>query len=238
MQLSDYEQKLVTDFVGVAKSVAGAQWRKAPRELDREELISIAYLGLVQAASRWLDYCAARSYDNTRMDYFRAYVQRRCNGAIVDHLRSNDWAKRALRDVGSQIETARLELGIGGAFVSDEALAAKAGITVKKVRETNAALAHGPVSLDNQLLDVAEDGDVESTAFEAQLREAVVRRIISMDEMARVVVALHYYAEMELQQVALTIGITESRASHLHTTAVLEIHEVLAEVAKSGGYAA
>lgn len=237
-QFALYEQELIADQMGTAERVAVAMWKKASRDLDREELISIAYQGLVQAAGRWLDYCADRGYDNGRMDYFRAYVQRRCNGAIVDHLRSNDWAKRALRDTGGQIEAARLELGVGGAPVSDQELADKSGVPLKKVRETNAALANGPVSLDSQLLDVAQHGDTESSAFEAQLREAAVRCIIGMPELSRVVVTLHYYAELELQQVAAVVGITESKASYLHTTAVLDIHEALVKVAQSGGYAA
>jgi RNA polymerase sigma factor for flagellar operon FliA len=94
------------------------------------------------------------------------------------------------------------------------------------------------VSLDSQLLDVAQHGDTESSAFEAQLREAAVRCIIGMPELSRVVVTLHYYAELELQQVAAVVGITESKASYLHTTAVLDIHEALVKVAQSGGYAA
>lgn len=233
--LTAFEQGLVTNFVGVAESCALAMWRKASHELDRDELISIAYLGLVQAAGRWLEYCEEKSYDNTRMDYFRAFVQRRCNGAIVDYLRSNDWAKRALRDTYQQIEASRERLTVGSETVSDEALAEHTGIPLQKIRDTKAALSKQPVSLDSQVYDVALKGDVESTAFEAEMREAVVRCLIGMSELARVVMVLHYYMDMELQQVASVVGIAESKASHIHTTAVLEVHEALTQVATSDG---
>jgi Sigma-70, region 4 len=39
----------------------------------------------------------------------------------------------------------------------------------------------------------------------------------------RVALAMHYHEELELQEIARRLGITESRASHLHTDAVLAV---------------
>jgi DNA-directed RNA polymerase specialized sigma subunit len=84
------------------------------------------------------------------------------------------------------------------------------------------------------VIDLPDPDQSEELAFETVVCRTMVATLQQLPMAARVVVALHYYGEIELQQVAKMMDITESRASHLHTDAVLSVHAALVKVAASG----
>src|SRR6478672_10023362 len=72
-----------------------------PRHVDREELARAGALGLVEAAQR---------YDEARGVPFERFAAQRIRGAILDAVRSADWAPRSLRTEARILETASNQL--------------------------------------------------------------------------------------------------------------------------------
>jgi RNA polymerase sigma factor (sigma-70 family) len=70
--------ELVERYIPLAKKLAFDYKKKLPRRFDVDELISAAYLGLVEAADR---------YDPSFGFAFTTFAYPRIEGAIKDHLR-------------------------------------------------------------------------------------------------------------------------------------------------------
>ena len=79
------QQALVEKYMPLANKLAYKKKKVLPRHVDFEELQSAAYLGLVEAASR---------YDVNKGVAFSTYAVPRIFGAIHDYLRQQGWGKR------------------------------------------------------------------------------------------------------------------------------------------------
>lgn len=220
-------EALVHEYLPLAKSLAQQVWRTAPHALELDELTAIAYLGLVGAARRWQPYCAQNRFDPGRLEFFKPFVVRRVRGALMDAIRQADWATRSLRTKAKAIQQANAqERGL-----SEQEVAERAGLSVEQVRATRRDMAHRPVSLEAEELDPASIQNVESSAFTSTILTAVVAIIRALPTEQQVVVALHYHRGMQLQEIAKTMGITESRASQLHARSVTTIHAAMLQAA-------
>lgn len=211
---------LIHQYLGLAQSLARQTWRRAPHALELDELTGIAYLGLVSAARRWEKYCEERSYDVNALQFFKPFVVQRVNGALIDAIRSRDWATRSLRTRAKALQEAGQDEGLG-----EKELAEKSGMTVKEVRATIRGMAQRPVSLEAEELDPVAGVGVESDAFTSDVLGTVVGTIRDLEPEQQVVLTLHYFKGLQLQEVAKAMGISESRASQLHAKAVLTVHE-------------
>ncbi len=219
--------ELIETHMGLAQSLAQQVWRTAPHALDADELRSIAYLGLVGAATRWRPYCQERGYSPEALEYFKPFVVRRVKGALIDAIRSADWATRSLRTRARALQDAGQDKGL-----SHEELAAKTGMTLTEVRNTVRGMAQRPVSIEAEDIDVGAPTDVETTVLTNAILTTVVEVVAGLPDEEQVVVALHYHGGLQLQEVARALGVTESRASQLHAHAVLAIHEAMLTTAQ------
>ena len=78
--LTNLTQELVLKHLSLAKKIAKSQFRRTPPQVQYDELESAAYMGLVDAATR---------YDGER-DFVK-YARFRMIGEIKDYLRSLRW---------------------------------------------------------------------------------------------------------------------------------------------------
>lgn len=124
----DTFQALVEQYMPLANSLAFKKKKNLPRHIDVEELQSAAYLGLVEAASR---------YDESRGTTFSTFAFPRINGAINDHLRSL-----------GQISLLSLETSYG-----DEEFTLKDTVAAKNASEVEETLE----VLTNELGEQAQD---------------------------------------------------------------------------------
>lgn len=218
---------LIHQYLGLTQSIAQQVWRTAPHALELDELTGIAYLGLVSAAKRWPSYCAENSHDPEALQFFRPYVGRRVYGALIDAIRSADWATRSLRTRAKALQEAGQDKGLG-----EKELARRSGLTVKEVRATIHGMSQRPVSLEAEELDPVARSAVESDAFTSDLLGTMVGTIRDLEPEQQIVLTLHYFKGLQLQEVARTMGISESRASQLHAKAVLAVHAHMLEAAQ------
>ena len=82
-------QQLVEQYVPLANKLAFQKKRTLPKFIDIDELKSAAYLGLVEAASR---------FDQSLGIAFSTFAYPRIFGAIQDYLREQGWMKRGNKE--------------------------------------------------------------------------------------------------------------------------------------------
>ncbi len=210
---------LISQYMPLTQTLARQVWRTAPHALDLDELTGIAYLGLVQAGRRWNNYCAEKGYDPNALQFFKPFVVQRVRGALIDAIRASDWATRSLRTRAKALQEAGQDRGL-----SEKELAERSGMSVQDVRNTIRGMASRPVSLEAEELDPVGGAGVESDAFTSGVLGTVVGTIRDLEPEMQVVLTLHYFKGLQLQEVAKAMGISESRASQLHAQAVLAVH--------------
>lgn len=236
--MADYgKDTLINGHLGLARAIAVQIWQTAPYILDVEEMKSLAYLGLVDAADRWEKYCLKNGHDPNAVEFFKVYASRRVNGTVRDSIRADDWATRTLREKAKKLKLAGQDEGASSQELSD-----RTGLTVKEVNKTIHRMASRPVSLNQELENekaftgYTDPIDVEGSAFENDMLKVAAEVIRQLPEDQQVVLALHYYSDLEIRSVARELNITESRASQLHTKAVLTIRQALMSAASDGDY--
>lgn len=83
--MTTLQNTLVEQYVPLARKLAYQKRKVLPRFVDVDELISAAYMGLVEAASR---------FEPEKNVCFSTYAYPRITGAIHDYLRECRWGKR------------------------------------------------------------------------------------------------------------------------------------------------
>jgi RNA polymerase sigma factor for flagellar operon FliA len=221
----DISIEALTHFcISDAGRIAGEIHRRSGGSLELDELVSLAQLGLVTAASAWQQYCDRNSFDPYRIEYFRTYASRRIRGCILDALRSSDWATRNQRTIVKRMTAAGY-----GAGLSLQETSQVTGYTLPEMQAALLGVSRRPVPLDG--IDVASEespsNNVLSRNTEDAIRSAAAVCIASLPGQQQVVLALRYYALMPLSRIATTLAISGPHASRLHAAAVTAVHRAM-----------
>lgn len=227
------KDSLILSHIELAKNIANKEWRTATHALKQDDMLSLAYMGLVDAAQRWEPYCAKNNYSPEATQYFKVFASFRIRGTIRDHIRKEDWATRTLRTKSKKLKNAGQDEGI-----PVEELAEKTGMSVPEINKVNARMATKPVSLeahlgnpyqDNPTTNELEDkADTEGTAFARTMVRLFVETVQVLPEEIKLVVILHYYKKLDLKRVAEELGFSEAKVSQLHASGVLAVRDALA----------
>lgn len=197
-----------------------------PKIVDMDDLMNAAVIGLLDALDK---------YDEGKGTKFETYAVWRIRGAVLDELRTMDWASRSLRRKARAIEAKSKELvqKLGRPATDMEiadALDMDAQEYYRIMEDVKGTVFY---SLDHSgpedergvtgLLESIDDpnapdplGDIETSEIKDHLLEAINR----LPEQERLVVAFYYYEEITLKEIGETLHISESRASQVHSRAL------------------
>jgi RNA polymerase sigma factor FliA len=213
---------MAADFMPQVRAEAWKVFQRAPHALELEELVSLGLLGLTQAVSSWARYCAKHGYDPGATQYLIAYILRRVRGAMLDALRSQDWVTRSARTRAKALREAGQDQGL-----SEAELARRAGMTVREVRDTIAAVAARPVSLDTEPHDVAAQEATESRAVADSILQAAVEALNGYPVRVQAAVALRYYHGLSDDDAAAVLGVKADDVKRWHGDAVTAMHSAM-----------
>ncbi|MCI7056932.1 MAG: FliA/WhiG family RNA polymerase sigma factor [Selenomonas bovis] len=225
----DIEQRnaLIEHYLPLVRLVAGRLAIGLPSHVDRDDLLSSGFFGLLDAIER---------YDPTRRNKFETYAGVRIRGAMLDYLRAKDWMPVTMRqrirkysDVSAQLAS---ELG---REATDEEIRERMGIGEKEyrvmLRELGAATL---IPLDDYLAGggekAAEDGGPSAQLEATEIKETLAAAIDRLPEKERIVVSLYYYDELTLKEISKILHLTEARISQLHSKAVFRLRGSLARM--------
>ena len=226
---SAVRDRLVEQHLVLVKYAAVRIAGRLPHHLGLDDLYSAGLFGYL---------AAIEDFDPDRGVEFAAYATRRIRGAIFDELRRLDWVPRAVRRKVRDAERAMDVLGTRlGRQPSDAEIATELGIDVE---EYHRILSEGMAVLS---LDAAPPGDdavapldtIEDsrspnplTALATKERREILARLIeTLPEKERQVLALYYAEELTMQEVGDVLGVTESRVSQLHSSAILRLRAAM-----------
>lgn len=197
-----------------------------PRHADRDELIQAATLGLVEAAHR---------FDPSRGVPFERWAVVRIRGAILDSVRSLDFAPRSLRAASRQLEEARAALTVELARTpTDAETARRLGMSTGELSELTGRVHRALVlSLDAPsgsdddgdnlcIADVVtnDDSDVCANLESRELLAYLGDAVELLPERLRAVVLGYFIDGRSSADLAEELGVTESRVSQLRSEAL------------------
>lgn len=195
-----------------------------PRHVDRTELTSAGILGLVEAATR---------YDEARGVPFSSFAGRRIRGAVLDLVRSADWAPRSVRAAARSTEISEQALASKlGRTPTTEELAPEVGMSPDELEQLRSRVDRGVV----MALDKAYGEDagvplvatltdpravdpvdaIQGTEQLAYLRDAVAH----LPERHREVIVGYFLEGRTSEDIAESLGVTQSRVSQLRADAL------------------
>lgn len=222
---------LITHYAPLVTQVALRMVVRLPDTVELGDLVSYGTFGLIDAVER---------FEPERGFKFETYAATRIRGAILDELRAADWVPRSVRSKARTVETATRALEQETqSSVTDDQVAARIGWAVEEVRSVRAqvALAHIAPLEGSQRDGHAHEPESGSDALRVPEAGAAVddRETIALlgqalrdvKEREHEVLRLYYYENLTLGQIGRILGVTESRVSQIHTSAVAKMRESL-----------
>lgn len=215
----------------VVTSIARRMLAKLPASVDPDDIHSVGVGGLMDAAER---------FDCTRAVRFRTYAEVRIRGAMLDYLRSLSWVPRRLHGQARELERVRSAFeGTAGRSGTVSELAEAMGMTLEQyhllVSEIDAIdLQHGSELWNDDgenplnLLAADQASDPLMEIERKEMRELVGRAIGQLSDRHKILLKLYYDEELTMKEVGAALKITESRASQIHSKALVAMRrEVL-----------
>jgi RNA polymerase sigma factor for flagellar operon FliA len=241
--MDEQQRQLAEDHTHLIRKVVNQIGRRLPSYIQREDLLGVAAIGLMDAATK---------FDAERGSRFSSYAEFRIRGAILDELRQLDPMPRMLRSRAKKMEKTISSLTIDfGRKPEDDEVANAMGLKLNKYHEMLLLIEQSSTISYVEEIPQGQEGQVktESASFAVStsgvLGDEGSRRMKSplssilqqeeihllaeavskMDARDQLVLSLHYQEEYNFRQIAEILGLTESRVSQLHKGAVVVLRD-------------
>jgi RNA polymerase sigma factor FliA len=230
---SAVEDELVQQYLPLVKNIVGRMAMTLPAHVDLQDLYSAGLVGLLNAM---------RNFDPTNAASFETYARFRIRGSMFDELRRMDWVPRSVHEKARKVQRMIQELEQDKGRVPTEAEVAK-GLKISAADYQEWLQEIRPATF--VCLDAAPNADSDSNATQYEsiadprqenpidgasrneLTALIAARLDQLPETQRKVLALYYFEDMRLREIAEVFGVTESRISQIHAQAILSIKSYL-----------
>jgi RNA polymerase sigma factor for flagellar operon FliA len=218
----ELRNRLMEHYLHLVRSTAERMHMRLPGEVDVEDLIQAGLFGLMDAID---------AFDLERGVKFETYCTQRIRGAIFDELRAMDWVPRLVRSRTAKVERARksLEMELGRRPTEKE-VCDRLKVTnteFKKLSKDsrpvnvvslNRKWFETDSSKDIREIDVIQDQRQEDPVAELQKRDLRLLITKGLSRAERLIVILYYYEEMTMKEIGMTLDLSESRVSQMHSS--------------------
>lgn len=215
-------EKIAESFLPMVKRIALDIHATLPNNVELDDLIQEGLLALVEAVKR---------YDPSRGVKLSTFLTLRIKGAMYDYLRRLDWMPRSRRQAVKCVEKALANLpAMDGEVPSDEEIAEYCNISLDAVRKARMDLAARQLlRLDAYMEehDFPSESTTEGIVYRELLREKLEMAIKKLSEREQLVLSLRFEKELSLKEIALVMGVTESRVSQLLSTTLAKLRGFL-----------
>lgn len=231
-------EDIVTRHLPLVKSIVGKIKMRLPDHIDFNDLYSVGVTGLISAVQK---------YDPQRNRSFSSFAFIRIRGAVLDELRRLDWMPRGNRAQAKMLQETigKLEMRLKRP-VEEHEIRKELGMTIqeyaklmKKVRPISI------VSLDQSsdssnddsppLKEAIADSSQATVQEKVESKEMITllkKRIATLPDAARKVLAMYYFEGMRLSEIAEVFGLTESRICQIHAQAIASLRTYVEKVSQ------
>lgn len=222
---------LMENYLPIVKYNADRIGAKLPDEVEGDDLVSAGIFGLMDAIE---------AFDLKRGVKFETYCAPRIRGAILDELRSMDWVPRLVRSRAHRLDRVSRELqSTLGRTPTETEIADRLALPRaeydKLMRDANAVMQvslsrkHSDTDSNKEVceIDVIEDKRGRNPVIEIHrkdLKELITRGLTRAE---RLILILYYYEEMTMKEIGLTLDLSESRVSQMHSAILTRLREHL-----------
>lgn len=230
------EKELIERFLPLVRNVVDRIKLNLPPHVDADDLYSVGVTGLI---------AAVKKFDPEQGNTFAAYATTRIRGAILDELRRMDWCPRRARAKARKLKEAinEVEQRLGRA-ASEEEVRDHLGLSSKEYakwleeskpvcfvnidsstehEESDGASLH-------ELIADESDVSVRDRMEKEELMQIVSKRIEELPEVPKKILAMYYFENMRLAEIAAVFGLTESRICQIHAQTVLNLRAYIQRV--------
>jgi RNA polymerase sigma factor for flagellar operon FliA len=228
---AEERERLILEHMPQVQLIARRIHENLPDNVCLDDLVSSGVVGLIMAID---------NYDPRQAVKLKTYAEYKIRGAILDSLRSLDWASRHRRkkykEIEAAISTAEKKLQRPP---SEEEIAGELGMTLPEYRARLVevqGLTLGSLEMNvgaeggQELLSLIPSDDelpsasLERTELERLIQEAVER----LPEAEKLVLALYYQEELTLREIGEIVNLRISRVSELKTLSILRLRTYVA----------
>lgn len=219
------EEDLVREHLPLVGYAVSDICRRLPSHVRRDELESAGRAALAMAA---------RSFVEERGVPFARYASRRISGALLDELRSHDWASRSVRRrAREQDEVADALSRELGRPATPAEIAARMGTTTEELAATQSDVHRAVVLSFQAVVDTAgvdsvlpsTDPAPDEVLLERERQAYLHDAVAALPERLRAVVVAVFFEERPMAEIAAELGVTESRISQMRSEALALVRD-------------
>lgn len=187
-----------------------------------EDMEQIGMMALLESARRY-----PGEYDNG----FLSFAGQRIRGAILDELRRQDWRPRPVRQQAHELNDMVRKLTRSlKREPTDLEVAESMGLSQAEYRERLfASQSESMRSLDELIGDGGHFEDKSDMLEQFSTKETLFQAILKLNKREQIILSLYYQHELNLKEIAATLGLTETRICQLHKHAVKQLQQIYQE---------
>lgn len=222
---------MILQYLPQVHLIARRIYEKRPGDVSLDDLVSSGTIGLIMAID---------NYDPSHMVQLNTYAEYKIRGAILDSLRSLDWASRHRRKKYKEMEEAiaAAQNRLGRAPTEEE-VAAELNIEIEEYRArivdvqgiTLQSLQAGidPDGRQTLLSIIPDTSELHSVTHERQELEKLIGNALQeLPKVEQMILALYYQSELTLREIGDIVHLSVSRVSELKTLSVLRVRSRIA----------
>lgn len=226
---AEQKEEIVLRFLPRVKFYAHKYSFGLPPELDVEDLVSAGIIGLLEAVNRF------NPSMNTTLSTFADF---RIRGAIIDEVRSMQWASKDVKKKIEEVRRAYDEIEREKqSSASDEEVAERLNLsmdelhkvlstvnTVRMVRLEDLGINREGESIDIlECISAEGSRDMLAELGLKELQASLGKAIDELPEKERLVMTLYYYEELNMKEIGKVLNVSESRVCQLHGKALMKL---------------
>jgi RNA polymerase sigma factor FliA len=222
---SEEIERLVINNLALVKHIISRMEMNLPYGMDREDLVSVGNIGLLEAA---------QNFDSSKNVQFQTYAYIKVRGAVLDEIRKVSFGGQSIIRKHKKISDAYKELEQKlGRIPNDIEVAQELGVSEDKfdklLEETSGAYL---MSLDDftddednlRFIDqLSDEEDHLGGIIEQEKLDLLVKAIEDLPEKDKIILSLYYEQRLSLKEISLIMNLSESRISQVHKKAVIAI---------------
>ncbi len=213
---------LIERFLHLVRYNADRIHHRLPDEVELDDLMQAGLFGLMDAID---------GYDIDKGVKFETYCAPRIRGAILDELRNMDWVPRLVRHRTARVEQARQRIEMEfGRKATDEEIASRLCLDEEefsKYKRDSRATTMTSItrkaypsdgSREVREIDVISDESQANPVRLLQRKDLKELMTKGLSRAERLIIILYYYESMTMKEIGLTLDLSESRVSQMHSS--------------------
>lgn len=214
---------LWSKFHSIVRQEALRLQKRLPASVELDDLIQAGAMGFLGAIE---------NFDPKKGVTLSAWITQRVRWSLLDELRERDWVPRRVRthtrEISAIIQQIEQEKG---REATESDIAERMGVSLKEFQQmladNNSSQMYSMDELQENFADVWENNGEENAALnpvndaiQQNLIENISEHIRLIPEREQRILQLYYQQDLNMKEIGLVLGITETRVSQLHSLAI------------------